>query len=145
MGAGELVRAALESLNTDVEGYFSRLADDVTHEPFGLVGIDAVRLGDGQFLGFFAKHHRVVEGLIEDGDRVYVWLRFTGTRPDGAVFEFETNNHYVVRDGRIASMTLFVSPEALGAAFAWSCTWRRADQASRQTEGAVPTSAMGTV
>ena len=119
MGAGELVRAALESLNSDVEGYFGRLADDVTYEPFGLVGIDAVRLGDNSFLDHFAKHHRVVERLIEDGDRVYVWLRFTGTRAaDGAQFEFETNNHYIVRDGKIASMTLFTSPDALAAAFA---------------------------
>ena len=118
MGGGELVRAALESLNTDVEGWFGRLADDVTYEPFGLVGIDAVRQADGQFLGSFAQHHRVVERLLEDGDRVYVWLRFTGTRADGTQLELETNNHYVVRDGKITSMTLFFSAEALGAAFA---------------------------
>jgi hypothetical protein len=53
----------------------------------------------------------VVERLIEDRDRVYVWVRFTGTLPDGTRVEAEANNHYLVRDGKIAAMTSFMAAD----------------------------------
>jgi ketosteroid isomerase-like protein len=118
MGPGELVKAALESLNTDVDVFYEHLADDVSYQPFGIVGADAVRRLDQPFYDAFPQHRRVVERLIEDGDRVYVWIRFTGTTADGTELEMETNNHYVVRDGKIVSMTMFAATDALGDTFA---------------------------
>jgi ketosteroid isomerase-like protein len=115
MGPGELVRTALESLNTDVGNFYAQLADDVSFEPFGIVGVEACRSMDGPFFDAFTSHHRVVERLIEDGDNVYVWLRFTGTRADGTVSQFETNNHYLVRNGKIVSMRMFFDTAALAA------------------------------
>ena len=114
MGNGDFIRTAIESLNSNVEHLYEQLAEDARLEPFGLEGPAAIRRFDHAFYDLFATHHRVVEGLIEDGDRVYVWLRFTGTTRDGTQIEAESNNHYVVREGKIASMTIFGALDALG-------------------------------
>ena len=78
----------------------------------------AIRRFDQAFYDLFTTHHRVVERVIEDGDRVYVWVRFTGTTADGTRVEAESNNHYVVRDGKDRVMAIFAAANALGDGFA---------------------------
>ena len=115
MSAGDLVRTAIESLNSNIDYFYEQLAEDAPYEPLGLVGPVAIRRVDQAFYDLFTTHHRVVERLIEDRDRVYVWVRFMGTTRAGTRVEAESNNHYVVSDGKIASMTIFADTDALRA------------------------------
>jgi hypothetical protein len=50
---------------------------------------------------------------MQDGDRVLVWLRLACTTRHGETVELEYNNHYVVRDGKVAVMRNFTDTSAV--------------------------------
>jgi hypothetical protein len=113
MNPVDLVRDAIESLNTDTTRFYECLSDDVIFEPFGVVGPEACRSIDQPLWDAVPDHHRVVERAMSDGDCVYTWTRFTGTAPNGSPLVAEVNGHYVVREDKIIEMRLYFDPAQL--------------------------------